>query len=150
MLNTTGTNISVATVAKMRPPMTARPSGAFCSPPSPRPSAIGAMPMIIANAVISTGRKRTKPASVAAAIDAGFVRFRPVLMTALAMIIGMAPMALGLGEGGEQNAPLGRAVIGGLIFATVATLMFVPVVFSMIHKRAGETAAYATGEPHVA
>jgi Cu/Ag efflux pump CusA len=62
------------------------------------------------------------------------VRFRPVLMTALAMIIGMTPMALGLGEGGEQNAPLGRAVIGGLIFATVATLMFVPVVFSMVHK----------------
>ena len=63
------------------------------------------------------------------------MRFRPVLMTALAMIIGMAPMALGLGEGGEQNAPLGRAVVGGLIFATVATLMFVPVVFSMMHKR---------------
>ena len=56
-------------------------------------------------------------------------------MTALAMIIGMAPMALGLGEGGEQNAPLGRAVIGGLIFATIATLMFVPVVFSMVHKK---------------
>ena len=72
---------------------------------------------------------------VAAAIEAGFVRFRPVLMTALAMIIGMTPMALGLGEGGEQNAPLGRAVIGGLIFATVATLMFVPVVFSMVHKK---------------
>ncbi len=63
------------------------------------------------------------------------MRFRPVLMTALAMIIGMAPMALGLGEGGEQNAPLGRAVVGGLIFATVATLMFVPVVFSMLHDR---------------
>ena len=78
------------------------------------------------------------------------MRFRPVLMTALAMIIGMAPMALGLGEGGEQNAPLGRAVIGGLVFATVATLMFVPVVFSMIHKRAGGKAAYAIGEPHVA
>ncbi|MCO5129437.1 MAG: efflux RND transporter permease subunit [Xanthobacteraceae bacterium] len=72
---------------------------------------------------------------VKAALEAGFVRFRPVLMTALAMIIGMAPMALGLGEGGEQNAPLGRAVIGGLIFATFATLMFVPVVFSMVHKR---------------
>jgi multidrug efflux pump subunit AcrB len=72
---------------------------------------------------------------VAAALDAGFVRFRPVLMTALAMIIGMAPMALGLGEGGEQNAPLGRAVVGGLVFATVATLMFVPVVFSMVHKK---------------
>ena len=71
---------------------------------------------------------------MAAAIEAGFVRFRPVLMTALAMIIGMAPMALGLGEGGEQNAPLGRAVIGGLIFATVATLVFVPVVFSSLHK----------------
>ncbi|MBN9583341.1 MAG: efflux RND transporter permease subunit [Afipia sp.] len=72
---------------------------------------------------------------VAAALEAGFVRFRPVLMTALAMIIGMAPMALGLGEGGEQNAPLGRAVVGGLIFATFATLMFVPVVFSMVHKK---------------
>jgi multidrug efflux pump subunit AcrB len=60
---------------------------------------------------------------------------RPVLMTALAMVIGMAPMAMGLGEGGEQNAPLGRAVIGGLLFATVATLFFVPVVFSMIHGR---------------
>ena len=71
-------------------------------------------------------------------------------MTALAMIIGMAPMALGLGEGGEQNAPLGRAVIGGLVFATVATLMFVPVVFSMIHKRHGEKVADAIGEPHVA
>jgi multidrug efflux pump subunit AcrB len=72
---------------------------------------------------------------VRAALEAGFVRFRPVLMTALAMIIGMAPMALGLGECGEQNAPLGRAVVGGLIFATFATLMFVPVVFSMVHKK---------------
>src|SRR5476649_1271415 len=72
-----------------------------------------------------------------AALEGGFTRFRPVLMTALAMIIGMAPMALGLGEGGEQNAPLGRAVIGGLLFATVATLMFVPVVFSLIHQRQG-------------
>jgi len=68
-----------------------------------------------------------------AALNAGFVRFRPVLMTALAMIIGMAPMALGLGEGGEQNAPLGRAVIGGLLLATVATLFFVPVFFSVVH-----------------
>ena len=76
---------------------------------------------------------------IAAALDAGFVRFRPVLMTALAMIIGMAPMALGLGEGGEQNAPLGRAVIGGLIFATIATLIFVPVVFSMVHKRRAQS-----------
>ncbi len=69
------------------------------------------------------------------ALQAGFVRIRPVLMTALAMIIGMVPMAIGLGEGGEQNAPLGRAVIGGLIFATFATLFFVPCVFSMIHGR---------------
>jgi CzcA family heavy metal efflux pump len=70
-----------------------------------------------------------------AALEAGFVRVRPVVMTALAMIIGMVPMAIGLGEGGEQNAPLGRAVIGGLLFATFATLFFVPVVFSMIHGR---------------
>jgi len=71
--------------------------------------------------------------SMEAALEAGFTRFRPVLMTALAMIIGMLPMSLGLGEGGEQNAPLGRAVIGGLVFATVATLFFVPVVFSVFH-----------------
>jgi multidrug efflux pump subunit AcrB len=69
------------------------------------------------------------------AISAGYTRFRPVLMTALAMIIGMVPMALGLGDGGEQNAPLGRAVIGGLIFATVATLFFVPTFFSVAHER---------------
>ncbi|MGP8175999.1 MAG: efflux RND transporter permease subunit [Terracidiphilus sp.] len=68
-----------------------------------------------------------------AALNAGFVRLRPVLMTALAMILGMAPMALGLGEGGEQNAPLGRAVIGGLLLATVATLFFVPAFFSLVH-----------------
>jgi multidrug efflux pump subunit AcrB len=73
--------------------------------------------------------------AIAAALEAGFTRFRPVLMTALAMIIGMTPMALGLGEGGEQNAPLGRAVIGGLLFATVATLFFVPVFYSVLHGR---------------
>ena len=71
--------------------------------------------------------------SITAALQAGFTRFRPVLMTALAMIIGMVPMALGMGEGGEQNAPLGRAVIGGLVFATVATLFFVPAFFSLLH-----------------
>jgi multidrug efflux pump subunit AcrB len=71
--------------------------------------------------------------AMAAALEAGFTRFRPVLMTALAMIIGMVPMALGLGDGGEQNAPLGRAVIGGLLFATVSTLFFVPTVFSVLH-----------------
>jgi multidrug efflux pump subunit AcrB len=80
--------------------------------------------------------------AIAAALEAGFTRFRPVLMTALAMIIGMVPMALGLGEGGEENAPLGRAVIGGLLFATAATLFFVPVFFSVMHglrKRAGRS-----------
>jgi multidrug efflux pump subunit AcrB len=100
--------------------------------------AIMCMGVATANSVlvISFARERYQQIGdpIAAAIDAGFVRFRPVLMTALAMIIGMTPMALGLGEGGEQNAPLGRAVIGGLIFATIATLMFVPVVFSMVHK----------------
>ncbi len=70
-----------------------------------------------------------------ASLDAGYIRLRPVIMTALAMIIGMVPMSLGLGEGGEQNAPLGRAVIGGLLFATIATLFFVPVVFCMIRSR---------------
>jgi multidrug efflux pump subunit AcrB len=87
--------------------------------------------------VISFARERLEELgnAVEAALDAGFVRFRPVLMTALAMVIGMLPMALGLGEGGEQNAPLGRAVIGGLVFATFATLVFVPVVFSLAHAR---------------
>jgi len=70
--------------------------------------------------------------SISAALEAGFTRFRPVLMTALAMVIGMVPMALGLGDGGEQNAPLGRAVIGGLLFATVSTLFFVPAFFSVL------------------
>jgi multidrug efflux pump subunit AcrB len=106
--------------------------------------AIMCMGVATANSVlvISFARERYEELGdpIAAAIEAGFVRFRPVLMTALAMIIGMAPMALGLGEGGEQNAPLGRAVIGGLIFATTATLIFVPVVFSMVHKKQGAKA----------
>jgi multidrug efflux pump subunit AcrB len=76
---------------------------------------------------------------IAAALEAGFTRFRPVLMTALAMIIGMVPMAMGLGDGGEQNAPLGRAVIGGLLFATVSTLFFVPTFFSVLHGRRSKT-----------
>jgi multidrug efflux pump subunit AcrB len=86
--------------------------------------------------VVSFARERLAAGEspMQAALDAGFVRFRPVIMTALAMMIGMVPMALGLGEGGEQNAPLGRAVIGGLMFATVATLFFVPVVFSLLHR----------------
>jgi multidrug efflux pump subunit AcrB len=107
--------------------------------------AIMCMGVATANSVlvISFARERYEELGdpIAAAIEAGFVRFRPVLMTALAMIIGMAPMALGLGEGGEQNAPLGRAVIGGLIFATTATLIFVPVVFSMVHKKQRAKAA---------
>jgi multidrug efflux pump subunit AcrB len=81
--------------------------------------------------------------SVGAALEAGFTRFRPVLMTALAMIIGMVPMALGLGDGGEQNAPLGRAVIGGLIFATVSTLFFVPAFFSVLQSSRRRTAQTA-------
>jgi CzcA family heavy metal efflux pump len=80
-----------------------------------------------------------------AALEAGFVRIRPVIMTALAMIIGMVPMAIGLGEGGEQNAPLGRAVIGGLLFATFATLFFVPCVFSIIHGRRERKKAAVSG-----
>jgi multidrug efflux pump subunit AcrB len=107
--------------------------------------AIMCMGVATANSVlvISFARERYHLGGdpIAAALEAGFVRFRPVLMTALAMIIGMAPMALGLGEGGEQNAPLGRAVIGGLVFATIATLMLVPVVFSFMHKQQPPDAA---------
>jgi multidrug efflux pump subunit AcrB len=84
--------------------------------------------------------------ALTAALASGFTRFRPVLMTALAMIIGMVPMAIGLGEGGEQNAPLGRAVIGGLIFATAATLFFVPVFFSLLHSRRDRTNQSAKAE----
>jgi CzcA family heavy metal efflux pump len=83
---------------------------------------------------------------IEAAIEAGFTRFRPVLMTALAMIIGMIPMSLGFGDGGEQNAPLGRAVIGGLLFATVATLIFVPAVFSLLHARRDPSRAQEQSE----
>jgi multidrug efflux pump subunit AcrB len=106
--------------------------------------AIMCMGVATANSVLVISFARERLAELgdatAAALDAGFVRFRPVLMTALAMIIGMTPMALGLGEGGEQNAPLGRAVIGGLIFATIATLIFVPVVFSVVHGRRRDSA----------
>ncbi len=105
------------------------------------PALIGAiMCMGVATAnsilVISFARERLHEgeSGITAALEAGFIRFRPVLMTALAMVIGMIPMSLGLGDGGEQNAPLGRAVIGGLTFATFATLFFVPVVFSLVHR----------------
>jgi multidrug efflux pump subunit AcrB len=101
--------------------------------------------------VINTARELLQQGAdpLSAALEAGFSRFRPVLMTALAMLIGMTPMALGLGDGGEQNAPLGRAVIGGLGIGTVSTLLFVPVVFALVHtllaKRcARHTAATAT------
>jgi len=107
--------------------------------------AIMCMGVATANSVlvISFARERMNAGDDAlhAALQAGFTRFRPVLMTALAMVIGMVPMALGLGEGGEQNAPLGRAVIGGLIFATVATLFFVPTVFVMVHGRKADVPA---------
>jgi len=115
--------------------------------------AIMCMGVATANSVLVISFARERLAELqdatAAAIDAGFVRFRPVLMTALAMVIGMTPMALGLGEGGEQNAPLGRAVIGGLLFATVATLLFVPVVFNAIHKKRYPAAVnVSTGDVH--
>jgi multidrug efflux pump subunit AcrB len=94
--------------------------------------------------VMSFARERLAAGidAVTAGLEAGFVRFRPVIMTALAMIIGMSPMALGLGEGGEQNAPLGRAVIGGLAFATITTLFLVPLLFGIVHgprKRVAES-----------
>jgi multidrug efflux pump subunit AcrB len=84
--------------------------------------------------------------AMTAALEAGATRFRPVIMTALAMIIGMIPMALGLGDGGEQNAPLGRAVIGGLLCATVATLVFVPSVFALLHGRSRHEDSQLTGK----
>ncbi|MFC4525175.1 efflux RND transporter permease subunit [Dyella halodurans] len=115
--------------------------------------AIMCMGVATANSVLVVSFCRERLAehgdATLAAREAGFVRFRPVLMTALAMIIGMVPMALGLGDGGEQNAPLGRAVIGGLLFATTATLIFVPVVFSIVHARRGRApdSAVIAGEP---
>jgi multidrug efflux pump subunit AcrB len=113
--------------------------------------AIMCMGVATANSVlvVSFARERLAAGSdgLKAALEAGATRFRPVLMTALAMIIGMAPMALGLGDGGEQNAPLGRAVIGGLIFATMATLLFVPVVFAIVHRREKSAPAPIAAEP---
>jgi CzcA family heavy metal efflux pump len=107
--------------------------------------AVMCMGVATANSIlmISFARERMDEGlhPIQAALEAGYTRMRPVIMTALAMIIGMLPMALGLGEGGEQNAPLGRAVIGGLLFATVATLFFVPVVFSIFHGRRVEREA---------
>jgi multidrug efflux pump subunit AcrB len=118
--------------------------------------AIMCMGVATANSVLVISFAREKLTefgdATQAALEAGFVRLRPVMMTALAMVIGMLPMALGLGEGGEQNAPLGRAVIGGLIFATVSTLFFVPVVFSILHRHHGvkPMPEPGLGETHVA
>jgi CzcA family heavy metal efflux pump len=113
--------------------------------------AIMCMGVATANSVLVISFARERLAELgdatAAALDAGFQRFRPVVMTALAMVLGMLPMALGLGEGGEQNAPLGRAVIGGLLFATVATLVFVPVLFSFVHVRQRRPRAVAPSTP---
>ena len=123
------------------------------------PSLTGAvmcMGVATANSIllVSFARERMNDGIPAAqaALEAGYTRIRPVLMTALAMIIGMVPMSLGLGEGGEQNAPLGRAVIGGLLFATVATLFFVPSIFAMIHghreAKQGERSYWELGMSH--
>jgi multidrug efflux pump subunit AcrB len=114
------------------------------------PSLTGAvmcMGVATANSILlvsfSRDRMNAGAPALQAALEAGYTRMRPVIMTALAMIIGMVPMALGFGEGGEQNAPLGRAVIGGLLFATVATLFFVPSVFTIIHGRREQRLAEA-------
>jgi CzcA family heavy metal efflux pump len=113
--------------------------------------AIMCMGVATANSILVVSFARERLAELGdarmAAFEAGITRFRPVLMTALAMIIGMAPMAFGLGEGGEQNAPLGRAVIGGLIVATCASLVFVPTVFSMVHGRQRTARDTRSGTP---
>src|SRR5262249_10208032 len=115
----------------------------------PLTGAVMCMGVATANSilVISFARERIADGLTAwdAALEAGYTRMRPVIMPALAMIIGMLPMALGWGEGGEQNAPLGLAVIGGLIFATVATLFFVPVIFSLMHGHHGKIGS--SGDP---
>lgn len=113
--------------------------------------AIMCMGVATANSILVVSFAREKLAELGdatkAALEAGMVRFRPVLMTALAMIIGMGPMALGLGDGGEQNAPLGRAVIGGLICATIATLFFVPTIFAFVHRQHGQRAPSLEMQP---
>lgn len=115
--------------------------------------AIMCMGVATANSILVVSFAREQMAEgkspVAAALEAGFTRFRPVLMTALAMIIGMVPMALGLGDGGEQNAPLGRAVIGGLLFATVSTLFFVPTFFSLLHGRRQKVATAVSNSSEI-
>jgi multidrug efflux pump subunit AcrB len=111
--------------------------------------AIMCMGVATANSILVVSFAKDEVAAgrdpVSAALDAGTSRFRPVLMTALAMIVGMLPMALGFGEGGEQNAPLGRAVMGGLALATVATLFFVPAVFALLHRKRHASATPGMG-----
>lgn len=115
--------------------------------------AIMTMGVATANSILIVSFARDRMAQsvppLSAALEAGATRIRPVLMTALAMIIGMIPMALGIGEGAEQNAPLGRAVIGGLIFATVSTLFFVPVLFAEVHQRLAHRRAAREAIPSV-
>jgi multidrug efflux pump subunit AcrB len=107
------------------------------------------MGVATANSILLVSFARTLLAQgmlpLAAALEAASTRLRPVLMTAFAMIVGMLPMALGLGQGGEQNAPLGRAVIGGLLFATVSTLLFVPVIFASLHHKLAQRSLYPKG-----
>ena len=114
--------------------------------------AIMCMGVATANSILmvsfATTRLQEHGDALRAAVEAGGTRFRPVVMTALAMIIGMVPMALGLGDGGEQNAPLGRAVIGGLSMATFATLVFVPTVFALLHGRSGKSKRISGVEAH--
>jgi multidrug efflux pump subunit AcrB len=111
------------------------------------PALIGAIMCVgvaTANSILVVSfanEQRTHRDAFGAALAAGMTRLRPVMMTALAMIIGMIPMAIGLGEGGEQNAPLGRAVIGGLSVATITTLFFVPVMYSLLRKKAPHAAS---------
>ncbi|NWK94622.1 RND transporter [Sphingobium lactosutens] len=113
--------------------------------------AIMCMGVATANSILVVSFARERLAELGdatkAALEAGMVRFRPVLMTALAMIIGMGPMAFGMGEGGEQNAPLGRAVVGGLICATIATLFFVPTVFALVHRKHGQKPSTTEMQP---
>ena len=114
--------------------------------------AVMCMGVATANSILMISFARERMAeganAITAAVEAGYTRVRPVIMTALAMIIGMLPMALGFGEGGEQNAPLGRAVIGGLAVATIATLFLVPVVFSIFHGRRERRALALATETH--
>jgi multidrug efflux pump subunit AcrB len=102
--------------------------------------------------IVSFAREKLEEGldATAAALEAGFTRFRPVMMTALAMLIGMMPMAFAMGDGGEQNAPLGRAVIGGLLIATLATLFFVPTVFSLLHRSHSHAPEGRPGSDHMA